>query len=242
MAQRRFRARIFGAEIILPGSLFPIAREMYGRKAYFGLPSLRIRPGDSVVDLGANIGAFTLLAAKLGARVLAVEAQAGFIPLLRELVKQNGCEEKVFVEQALVGGHGMLDEPGVLDVASHHSPDRPPRHFRMAELLDRHSLDRIEFLKIDIEGSEFDLLTRDNDWLRRVQKITMEVHTLFGNPAILVATLAKFGFRSALFSADARPVERISGEGGYLCAVRESQLPRIAVPGRGQEGYKNCSF
>src|SRR6516165_9821669 len=48
-----------------------------------------VRPGDSVLDLGAHIGTFSLAAAALGCRVLSVEASPRNAKLLQASVARN---------------------------------------------------------------------------------------------------------------------------------------------------------
>jgi hypothetical protein len=66
-----------GVTIALPGPYVPGAREMYCRDVYLRTGLTMPAAGAWVVDLGANRGLFTVWAAATGAKVLAVEAQAG---------------------------------------------------------------------------------------------------------------------------------------------------------------------
>src|SRR5258708_16373581 len=56
-----------------------------------------IRPGCTVLDVGANIGIYTLLAAKRGARVFAVEADPVNAIQLRRHIQINGYSDRVTV-------------------------------------------------------------------------------------------------------------------------------------------------
>ena len=56
-----------------------------------------VAPGCTVLDVGANIGLYTLLAAKRGARVFAVEADPCNVEILRHHVKLNGLEQSVTI-------------------------------------------------------------------------------------------------------------------------------------------------
>ena len=61
---------------------------------------------------------------------------------------------------------------------STHFENDPPI-LTMTEIFRLHGLEKIDFLKIDIEGSEFDLFINNNEWLKNVDKIAMEVHQEF---------------------------------------------------------------
>ena len=52
---------------------------------------IRIEPGETWADLGANVGAFTCLAASLGAKVYAFEPHPENFQLLEQNVKLNAA-------------------------------------------------------------------------------------------------------------------------------------------------------
>lgn len=60
-----------------------------------------IRGEDVVLDIGANVGVFALSAAKLGARVVAVEADGSFAASVSEGARINGLEDRVLVAEWL---------------------------------------------------------------------------------------------------------------------------------------------
>ena len=205
-----FIANAFGISVCVPRDSIGLVRELYGNGAYFPSASFRIQPGENVVDLGANCGVFTALAAKLGGRVLAVEAQFGYMVELHEILDRNGCQADL--EWALVGPSSgtfaNAETPKRLD----HFEGRTPPTVSMADLLYRHRMERVDFLKCDIEGSEFDLFFKDNEWLSRVRRIAMEVHPTCGDPATLRELLVRRGFTVSMRdddipddSIDARP-------------------------------------
>ena len=71
---------------------------MYARDVYTLYGEATFGANDTVIDLGCNEGLFTILAAKCGARVLAVDAQAGFRAELLDHLKRNNCEQNVIFE------------------------------------------------------------------------------------------------------------------------------------------------
>jgi FkbM family methyltransferase len=217
-----------GRTVTVPGPHTAGAREMYCRNVYLRT-GLRIPAGGWVVDLGANAGLFTVLAAVEGARVLAVEVQQGFVPELTGLLAANRIEpDRVAVEVAMVAS----DAPGVALVgvvaddarwqsASHATGERPART-SVAALMERHRIDRIGLLKMDIEGSEFSLLHPDSEtgWLRRVDQVAMEVHPDFGDVAGVAALLAGHGLPAMATDNDGRRVAPGAPSAAYLYAVR----------------------
>lgn len=217
MAGRTCKFRIHGVEIRLPGEDFSGAREIYCRRVYTWGHRFDIQPNDVVVDLGCNVGVFTVLAASLGRSVLAVEAQAGMIDKAESNLQMNGCADRARIVQALVGAdtgvfnrdREVLADPWIGD---------PPR-MSMSELLA--SLPVIDLMKIDIEGSEFALFSQGGQekWLDKVRRIAMEVHPEFGTAASLSSTLAAHGLEFQFVTNHGMPTSGLS-EIGYLFAWR----------------------
>jgi FkbM family methyltransferase len=123
-------------------------------------------PGMTVVDVGANIGYFTLLAAaRTGptGRVIAVEPSPYAHQRLAETIRRNGLTQ-VRVEPIALG-----DQAGEFDLyippeeARNHSPTlvpapgmttvRVPVH-TLDDRLDEWGIDRVDLLKLDVQGFE----------------------------------------------------------------------------------------
>lgn len=206
---------ISGRPIVLDGAAFGLAREIYGRRAYFASNS-EVQRGDLVVDLGANAGVFSVLAAHLGARVIAVEAQAAQMDRLAITLRHNPSSgSAVSAVHGLVGpGVGVLSNWG----ASEFGGVIPPT-LTVDGLLERFRVDRIDFLKVDIEGSEFALTEAGGAWLGLTNRIAMEVHTEYGDPEVLVEALKEHGFLVRLCNTRGVNVERIIDATGYLYAT-----------------------
>lgn len=124
---------------------------------------VRVEPGDCVFDLGGNLGTSALIFARmagLAGRVFSFE------PLTPSLIERNMRENgvrNVFVVPLGVadrcGSAEMLIGEGIID-SSVARPPRGARVTRTIELttLDRYvetrGLDRVDFIKMDIEGAE----------------------------------------------------------------------------------------
>ena len=202
---RVHRLRVMGRPILMYGELLGGARELYGRAVYCTPCLSGIATGDTVIDLGANYGLFSVLAAILGAQVIAVEAQFGFLAEIRRLAALNGCGARIKLEWAAVGaGQGQVSEGECWRSMSHAQEKKPPLA-TLNELLKRHRVARIDFLKCDIEGSEFALFARDTQWLKIVRQLAMEVHPHWGEPREIIGVLESAGFQVAMVDRDLRP-------------------------------------
>ncbi len=111
---RRFRE----GEVELPGGLTIGVREGSHDRLIVGeiwqdqiypLDDLRFSPGDLVLDIGAQIGSFSLLAASRGARVIAFEPCPMNLRMLRANVRRNGMEDRIEVRAMAVSSPGTTE-------------------------------------------------------------------------------------------------------------------------------------
>jgi FkbM family methyltransferase len=220
-----------GRTVVLPGEHCAGAREMYCRNVYLRT-GLRIPADGWVIDLGANVGLFTVLAAVEGARVVAVEAQQGFAPEIARVVALNRVEPgRAHIEVALASsGASAVELVGVVAdderwrLASHAPPERPAG-VSVPELMFRYGIRRIGLLKMDIEGSEFSVLHPDcaPAWLARVDQLAMEVHPAFGDVAQLRDLLGRHGFAVTITDNDGSAVPAGAPGAAYLYATQRPQ-------------------
>ncbi len=148
-----------------------------------------VRPGEVVVDVGAHIGLYTLLAAKAGASVLAIEPDPENRALLEANVERNRLRDVQVVPVAVSDRSGMvalrrpggpnrgttslvLPAEGVL-VAS--SRDVQVRREPLDRIVGQCGLDRVDWLKVDVEGHEIAALEGGRDTLRRTRRLLLEV-------------------------------------------------------------------
>ena len=136
-----------------------------------------LRPGMGVLDLGANIGFFTMLAASLVGRegyVLAVEPNLANVRMLEASRKQNGFTQVALAACAIGAASGVL----ALDTAFSNIRTGPVSDVA-ADIIETHIVPcfplpqlvppdrRIDFIKIDVEGAEHLVLAASRDLLLR---------------------------------------------------------------------------
>lgn len=151
-----------------------------------------IAPGDVVIDVGAHIGCFTVMAARRGARVLSFEPVPANFARLRRNVVRNGIEGVLLFPFAL--GERREERAMFLpDDCSHSAryslhPARGGETLRIScltldEVVAEHALERIDLLKLDCQGSEYEILYGASEsTLDRVQAVAIECEH-FAEPA-----------------------------------------------------------
>ena len=134
-----------------------------------------VKPGDTVLDIGANIGAHTLgLARSVGAKgkVFAFEpADFAFQKLLRNLALNPELEQRTHASQAMLGSGTEKPRAGVyaswpLEKVDSVHPKHRGRFVStqgaVADTLDgfveRQGIGRINLIKMDVDGNELPVL------------------------------------------------------------------------------------
>lgn len=219
MSKREYRFRIKQRNVLLPASSFGLAREIVARRIYEMDERFSICPGQRVVDLGANIGVFSLFAGAHGAEVLAIEAQSGLVDELAENLLRNRMNSVQPIHGIVAQSSGQFASQDARFSASHWGKD--PEEIDMNGLLRDVRWTHVDFVKADVEGAEFQLFTTSDEWLNKVQRIAMEVHPEYGNVDDLASHLRKMGFVTILTDLGKRPVNCLNGAMGYVYALRQ---------------------
>jgi FkbM family methyltransferase len=206
--------------------------EVYFHSAY------RVRPTDRViVDAGANIGLFCCFAASRvpDGVIFALEPIPDTYERLREHVRRNYLTSRIHTFNVALGSSG-----GTVSMVSSGRPSQSfhvvqsgekPRAtpvrvqaVRLADFLERIPSKAIDLLKMDIEGSEYDvLLSCTAADLARIRRIDLEYHTPPSAPGLsrerLLDHLASCGFGQ---------IDRVgTADYGKLYMTRTSIRPHV---------------
>jgi FkbM family methyltransferase len=150
-------------------------------------PGLEIDIHDVVVDIGANVGVFTLFAARnTQETVYAFEPIPLDIEFLHRNILKNRLRNVVCIPAAVCDRAGSvklyLSEACSGTLFDHNIRGKLEQYIQvpattLQEIMDRSDLRRIDFLKLDCEGAE-GLIFRSTptSYLKRIRKIAMEFH------------------------------------------------------------------
>jgi FkbM family methyltransferase len=184
-------------------------RETWLQHDYLG-PGQRLSAGDTVIDVGANIGCFTLFASlRVGptGRVVSLEPDADTFSHFQRNLRANAVGNVTAIRAALSG------EPGVVRLRScanslfsslYAEVDGRRNEGRVQEvpavtiqqIMDRAGARRCQFLKLDCEGAEHEAIAAMSaETASRIEQISMELHEVTGiDSEATIHRLQGFGF------------------------------------------------
>ncbi len=192
-----------------------IVDEIFIREVYCP-PFLKLNPNDIVVDIGANIGVFSLYSKLHGAsRIVSVEPLDTNVKLIKNNFQINKLSLPDIANIALFkkesalklylyghDSHSMLFKP---EIESSNAIYKRVRGMRLSTLLKTYGLDKIDFMKIDCEGAEGYIIENSNkDNWKNIKKIAIEYHnnvSILDNISI-VKKLVSYGYKTKTFSSD----------------------------------------
>jgi FkbM family methyltransferase len=169
-------------------------------------------PGDHVIDVGANIGAFTVLAASKVApdgHVYAFEPDPEVCERLRQNLRINELRNVTVYEAAVAAESGEAIfhryaknafsslHDGVDGRVQGHTSSFPVNVVGIRDVIDMvEAPDGVCILKLDCEGSEYDIFdAMDPEHAARIRQLAMEVHPLANKSRdSLIARLRALGF------------------------------------------------
>lgn len=182
----------------------------YGENAHF-----TIEPSMLVIDIGANIGEFSLHCLKRGARVVAIEADRRVYSVLERNLQghENASTHNLAIAaengtmtfySSIQGADSSLVRPDVVD------EDYQIRAATLSTLLDELGLDRVDLLKCDAEGAEPEVIRGALGAIRRIHRIAIDCGAERGGEAtdaVVTSMLEEAGFDVRI--GDAHPKKRV---------------------------------
>ncbi|MBB1248298.1 FkbM family methyltransferase [Rhizobium sp. G21] len=205
---------------------------------------LALRPGDVLVDIGANVGYFSVLGGLLvgpGGRVISAEPDPKNIDRIRLQCRLNGLEVIDIVDRPLAeaerdaefffnakssGGNALWDPVKFNGDAGMSGGARTMRTTTLDAVLAERGLDGARLVKIDTEGAEQLILRGAGDLLDRkaIRFIVAEMHQkglaqLGGGLDEMLAYMAGKGYLCFLLYYDGRPPQFLAPGMAYTAEV-----------------------
>jgi FkbM family methyltransferase len=164
------------------------------RKDYFQ-NGIELRAGDTVIDVGANFGAFSIAASRLvgdAGRVFCYEPNPFVFERLQQNIRLNGCRNVTAFNEAVEGRSGdielFIDRKSAFstthaEVDGRRSSRSPATRVPMRAIASALALagPSVALLKMDCEGAEYDILeSLTPDAASAVGQVVMEVHRVPG--------------------------------------------------------------
>jgi FkbM family methyltransferase len=182
-----------GRSLELYGEYSPVEVEFF---AYV------LRPGDAVIDAGANIGALTLAFSRLvgeGGSVLAFEPQRLMYYVLCANLAINAIENVAAAQVALGAAPGFIRVPVL----------RPREHLNFGGLtiggefgetarvrtIDSMPVKNLRLIKIDVEGAELEVIKGAEQTIRRLRPFLLVENDRADKSAALIEALFQLDYR-----------------------------------------------
>ena len=171
----------------------------------------------SIADCGAHIGCFSLYAHRRwpSARIVAFEPEEKNQVLLRRNFADNGingevCGKAIWKETTELAFASGQSNAGYLTAGtkqSRHEAGNTTRRVQATSLRDHFGADlqRVDVLKLDIEGAELEVLDAELPHLSGRTVILCELHFVQANQVRFNAILARHGWDSQLHDASHPP-------------------------------------
>jgi FkbM family methyltransferase len=204
-----------------------------------------LRPGMRVIDVGANLGYYSVLASRLvgpGGKVLAIEAEPGNFALLERNLAENGCTNVEAFQLALSDAPGRValhtdrSNRGNPSLVGANVPDRGGAVEVEAMTLDAflagRGAGRIDLVKMDVQGAE--------------GRVLAGAQALLAQPGLRVLLeLWPRGLENA--GTDAGAMLRGLASAGFTVQPVESEQPLsvegvLAAVARSRDGFLNVLF
>ncbi len=204
-----------------------VFREVFERRVYTEPSFYRPKPSDVVLDIGANLGLFALYLnwRAPGVTVHCFEPGRSTFERLREITRINRLDSKILLHRYAVsnrdGDAYLSQHERTVQRALARQPDQaaggePVKTLSLGSALDRCGVAHVDFMKIDIEGAEIELIEgTDSAVWKRIARVALEYHGSLrpGCRESLIAALQDRG----LNIVNVTPLES-GGEDGILQA------------------------
>jgi len=183
-SEKQFRLNFAGISLVVPDmpSFFSACEDIFVKKIYqFEANSEE----PLIIDMGANIGLSVIFFKRLypKSKIIAYEADKNIFKILSENLNNNGFEDVIKHNLAVWNSNCTLSfKPDNAD-GGHISDDDSGVSVKAVDFSDiLKEFDKIDFLKMDIEGAENELFDKLADNLHKIDNLFVEYHAFKNSP------------------------------------------------------------
>jgi FkbM family methyltransferase len=155
-----------------------VVKEIWKENVY-EVKDTHLNHGGVVIDIGANIGTFSVYAANFGATVYAIEPEPHNLEALKKNIELNNMQDKIHVCPYAIsdykgtavindmGGGSTIKDDGIFGAEVEVMP--------FDNFFNLYHINEVDVLKIDAEGAEVEIiLGASKENLQKCKYITME--------------------------------------------------------------------
>ena len=161
------------------------------------------KEGDVVVDVGAAFGFYTILSSKrvgLNGKVVAIEAQPDSYEILNQNIKLNRLANVITLNYAAYSKESKLRLYDSYSIIQERAENNSQKYIEVnANTLDHLLLElvkitKVNWIKIDVEGAELEVLKGAVNIISRSKDISLliEIHNLAGSNSTLYEPITQF--------------------------------------------------
>jgi FkbM family methyltransferase len=155
-----------------------VIREIWEENVY-EVSDWRYNNGGVVVDLGANIGSFSIYSANKGATVYSVEPEPNNLKELKENVSLNNFNDLITIVPYGISNYDgsaiITDMGGGATIKDDTLLGSKIQITTLDNLFNMYNISEVDILKIDVEGSETEIISgASKENLNKCKYITME--------------------------------------------------------------------
>ena len=174
------KVRLGRNRLLIPASRVVLFYEVWVMDVY---GNLNITEGDVVLDLGANVGDFTIVASKKAGEkgiVVAVEPNPYYYSLLLENIRINKLQNVIPLNLAITDLEGTvtMDRDHLVESEKIQSSSDLfcAKSTSIDNLLSDLSIPKADIMKMDIEGTEA-IAFRNQKFLNHLREFSVEIHS-----------------------------------------------------------------
>jgi len=187
--------------------------EIFKYKHHTKITNFPSKNNSVVIDLGANEGFYVLKVKEMApkSKIIAVEPNPSAFKVLKKNVEANKLKNIIIVNKAVTSKNGKINfeiVKGLTEIGAVKVYKKFRKRNRLKKIvvnsitLDRlckkYKINKIDLLKIDVEGSELDILKSSKNILSKIDKAIIEYHeaqkTITGVKKIMVKNNFKILF------------------------------------------------